>query len=525
MECDPIPGPSAPGVFRALTGPSAAMSQLASSASPREGQSNNKNEASADESVEAIVPMAASQHVACRGQKRARRSATDELVGNTTSARVCPLPPTRKEADGYTLVVHKAERKKLLKEEAALEKLKSELASSSKGVFKVTLRRKPTCAEEAVAGFSAGSLMSIFKEQHNMLPACSLGGGTDGICLWAPTVEEAQKALRISIVAGIPVQALCSSFSSFRARIDQVSMAFTVEEIVAELTPVGVVTAQKVPYIGKEGKPTQLGRVRLLFSQPPPTSVFLGYRTHAVTMEVEKPLICFNCQRLGHHSSRCSWPRACRQCGGQGHLAANCSNRPHCVNCRGPHAAGSGECPRIAFAAEKNRLMMEARVLQQVRISAPSAFINGGNPEVRPSGVSESSSPAQPTMARTYASVVRSIAVAENGEPAPAVLLPKPRTIPKKRRSTHHASTKLRRGISRKSKRRNMAKGPAKAKAKGTAGLSAVAALLHGFTPELAAALAALVKQLKPLLALVRLLQGDRRSPTKTHNGQRRTAN
>lgn len=520
MESDPIPGPDPLGVSRSLATSSTATAQLVSSALPGRSQSTNESETQVDTALKSSTSMAASPPVVCRGQKRARCSAPDELADNTTGALMCPLPPSCNEADGFSPVVRKSERKRLLKEELALEKLKNELAAGNKGVFKITLQKKPVHTGGTTESFPAGSLMNVFKELHRNFPTCSLGGGVGGIYLWAPTVEVAQKAMEISTVADIPVAALCSSFASFRARIDQVSMAFTVEEIVAELAPVGVISAQKIPYSGAEGRPAQVGKVRLVFNRPPPTSVFLGYRAHSVTMEAEKPLICFNCQRLGHHSSRCSLPRACKRCGGQGHLAASCANRPHCVNCRGSHASGSIECPRIAFAAEKNRILMEARVLQQVRISSPSAFIDSGGPDARPTGDAESISPNQPTGVQTYASVVRSITVAKDGESAAAVLLPKPRGIPKKKRRTAcRVSAGQRKGISKKGRPRNTKKAPARANRKGRAGLSALAGLLRGFSPRLATALAALAEHLEPLLRLMHLLQGSRHCSTKTHNG------
>lgn len=322
--------------------------------------------------------------------------------------------------------------------------------------------------------------------------------------------------MNVTSVGGVPVSAKCKTLASFRARIEQVSMAFSTEEIVAELAAVGVVSAHKYPYMGARGSLSQKGKILLVFDRPPPPSVFLGYRSHAVTMEIAKPLKCFNCQRLGHHSSRCSLPRACKRCGKPGHLMANCTNQPQCVNCRGPHAAGSKECPREAFATEKNRLMMEARILQQVRVAEPSAFIAAST---QPSSQEKVSFPqaVEDAPTKTFASVVRSIAVEESGLATPKVLLPKPRAIPKRHRRTARRPPSRARSSKKRAKvnKRNTRSSLKDAGRKQLTSLSAVADLLSCFSPQAAEAVRTLATLLQPLLSLIQGLQGGKLPTTK----------
>lgn len=168
----------------------------------------------------------------------------------------------------------------------------------------------------------------------------------------------------------------------------------------------------------------------------------------------------------------------------------------------------------------KNRLLMEARVLRHVQSTQPSAFIDNvgsASGSDTPPTTSPSDHPAPP---RTYASVVRSITVAEGGEPAATVLLPKPRAIPGKRRRAPRTS-KIARAINRRPLKR---RGPKAAHAKTTAEqlgcLSSLAGLLRGFNPQLAAALAVLSEHLAPLLSLAQMLRKGRKSTHKNNNGQ-----
>lgn len=171
--------------------------------------------------------------------------------------------------------------------------------------------------------------------------------------------------------------------------------------------------------------------------------MFLGYRSFPVIIEPSKPLICYSCQRLGRHSAQCKLPRACKRCGAQGHLAKGCPNAVRCVNCKGSHIVGSNVCPRVVFVAEKNRLLMEARVLRYVKAGAPSATLSA-EPQT-PSGQTSGPRIADEDVVQTYASVIRSITVTEGRVSEPAVLLPKPKVLPRRSKSRIRRQTEPKR--------------------------------------------------------------------------------
>lgn len=190
---------------------------------------------------------------------------------------------------------------------------------------------------------------------------------------------------------------------------------------------------------------------------------------------------------------------------------AECTNQPRCVNCKGPHVAGSRGCPRETFMVERNRLMLEARVLQQVRCTAPAAFIST-KPQsphhALPEGGAGTSESKPDASRKTYASVVRSIAINDEGSPAPLVVLPKPRPIPQKRRRT--VIRPRRPGLAPRKPGTMRKKGAGKRKGLGLgqlANLSSLADLIQSFSPQAAEAVRTLATMLQPLISMVQVLQ------------------
>lgn len=162
---------------------------------------------------------------------------------------------------------------------------------------------------------------------------------------------------------------------------------------------------------------------------------------------------------------------------------------------------------------------MEARVLRHVQTSQPSAFIDNDGSASGPAIPSAASFSEHPAPARSYASVVRSVTVAEHGTPTTAVFLPKPRAIPSKRRRPPRINKIARASSKLSAKRQSTRTMRVKSTAKGLGCLSSLTGLLQGFNPQLAKALATLVEQLTPLLSLAKMLQGGRKSARKNHDG------
>lgn len=144
---------------------------------------------------------------------------------------------------------------------------------------------------------------------------------------------------------------------------------------------------------------------------------------------------------------------------------------------------------------------MEARALQQVQVVNPAAVIEE---DLRPASTASlapnAAGPAEPV--KTFASVVRGIAIQKEGQTVPALLLPKPVKI---RRPKRQAGRKISRGrVTRSLAAR--ARGAGKP-ARTLGGLSSLANVLVALNPQLAEAIKTIEQLLRPLLALIPLVR------------------
>lgn len=412
------------------------------------------------------------------------------------------------DENNFVTVESRSQKKIAFRENRDLERLKMNIQANEASIFKVVIRKNPAEGGKA-DGFKEGTLLGLFKEVQVAFPSCKITGGSRGIVVGATSLDIARRALLIRTLGGQPVTASCAALSSFKARIYGVNPVFTEQEILTELSPAGVTHVKRLMSTAPGDKRRPLSKVVLTFDRQPPPSVALASRVYAVTLEADRPPLCFNCLRTGHFADRCNLPKACRRCGKHDHLAAQCTNTPWCVNCKGMHAAGAASCPRIAYLHERNRIMMEARALQQAQVMNPEAVIDEGlRAATTTSLASEATSSAEPT--KTFAAVVRGIAVEKEGKIVPAVLLPKPKKItrPKQRRS-------------RRVTRKRTLRAPA-CSARGAADanqiledLSSLSKLLVAIDPQLAEAVRTVSRTLQPLLALVPLVQRIKVSSTR----------
>lgn len=226
-----------------------------------------------------------------------------------------------------------------------LDKLKDGINAGTIGTLKVVFRRQPT-EDNTPVNFEEGSLLTLFKAIHTLSPGSRISGNKSSIAVWTSNMESATSLLNIKQLSGIQVKASCPAIASFKARIQGVSVAFTEAEILEELRELGVTQVRRLYAIRSDGR-KPLDRVILTFDRQPPTSIFLGYKSHALVLEPDQPMVCFKCLRPGHIASQCSLQKICRRCGTEGHIAASCQNSPRCVNCHGPHPAGASSCPRL----------------------------------------------------------------------------------------------------------------------------------------------------------------------------------
>ena len=84
-----------------------------------------------------------------------------------------------------------------------------------------------------------------------------------------------------------------------------------------------------------------------------PKEIKVGYNLIKVNPYIPNPLRCYNCQKFGHHESKCLKPTVCKKCGesGSDHIELSCSNPTKCPNCQGNHTADSKDC--IVWKREK----------------------------------------------------------------------------------------------------------------------------------------------------------------------------
>ena len=89
-----------------------------------------------------------------------------------------------------------------------------------------------------------------------------------------------------------------------------------------------------------------------------PTEIKVGYNLIKVSPYIPNPLRCYNCQKFGHHESKCLKAPVCKKCGesGSDHIELSCSNPLKCPNCQGNHTANSKDCVIWKREKEVNRI-------------------------------------------------------------------------------------------------------------------------------------------------------------------------
>ena len=89
-----------------------------------------------------------------------------------------------------------------------------------------------------------------------------------------------------------------------------------------------------------------------------PTEIKVGYNLIKVSPYIPNPLRCYNCQKFGHHESKCLKAPVCKRCGesGSDHIELSCSNPLKCPNCQGNHTANSKDCVIWKREKEVNRI-------------------------------------------------------------------------------------------------------------------------------------------------------------------------
>lgn len=437
---------------------------------------------------------------------------------NATADNNNPPVDGDQKKEGWNLVVNKNTAKKVSEARRSLQEFRDRLDRNSNGVFCVILSRREEKSENGVstfepAAFSEG-ILPLCTEIVRMFPFAKPLSKNGRIHVWTNSVEEAKQVIQTSNLLKVPIMTKCHQLEHNWARISRVDRGFTEDDIRSALTGVGVIEVRRETTrrrINTELQTFDTDRVLLKFGGVPPSEVVLAGKQHKVTLHAGSPVSCFKCQRLGHIAANCKNNTACKKCGSSSHVIAECKNNARCVNCRGPHASSSSLCPLRACEIEKRKILMEKRLIQQLKSSHPTAAVETMDfpalvtPAIDNTEAVETESPAEPAPLKSYAAAVRTVVVTQNEKDDIHVNLPNPTAIPKTKKKkkktvvnkttgTPRQATSL--GTKRKKTGGKTATSPSEL-------LQPLIALLEAVCPKAASGLRELLKNLGPLLTML----------------------
>jgi len=167
------------------------------------------------------------------------------------------------------------------------------------------------------------------------------------------------------------------SAHSVRGIIFGVPCDLTVEQIAEEVKALSARRLER--WSNGQKEPTE--NVILTFQDDLPTHVVLGFIRRKVKPYVPLPLRCANCQRFGHHATKCHRKQRCVRCGEE-HDLESCPTKENpdqinCVNCKGQHSAAYRKCTRYQEVSQMLKVAVHEKIsyrdaLQKVRSEAES---------------------------------------------------------------------------------------------------------------------------------------------------------
>ena len=145
----------------------------------------------------------------------------------------------------------------------------------------------------------------------------------------------------------------------------------TEENILEYLKPQGVTHVKRFT-IRRNHEIVNTNTLLLTFNSiVTPKTLKIFYQIIPVELYVPNPLRCFNCQKFGHHESKCpaDVSSVCERCGtgNHDHLTSQCQNQAKCVNCGENHMSRSSDCD----VWKKEKEVMKIKVTQ--RLTYPEA--------------------------------------------------------------------------------------------------------------------------------------------------------
>ena len=119
---------------------------------------------------------------------------------------------------------------------------------------------------------------------------------------------------------------------------------------------------------GKRQERTLSKCIKICYDSPNlPEHIKVGYQRFKVSVFIDAPWQCFNCQRFGHNAANCRSQQRCLLCG-RNHKLSECEGktRPNfntkCANCGGAHAANYGGCQKYKEAKQVEKVRSEKRL-------------------------------------------------------------------------------------------------------------------------------------------------------------------
>ena len=160
-----------------------------------------------------------------------------------------------------------------------------------------------------------------------------------------------------------------------------------------------IVNAERV-FKKREGELKVTASVVITFQveteKRPDTVLILGEK-YQVHQYIPEPVMCFNCQRLGHRAINCKGKQFCAKCS-DNHRADECeSSTKKCPNCLGSHSSSYRGCP----AWKSSRAVIKVSVSENISRSAAAARVESGQ-----SYAAAAAAGARPTPANQQAAAV-----------------------------------------------------------------------------------------------------------------------
>lgn len=191
------------------------------------------------------------------------------------------------------------------------------------------------------------------EKPHLKIRAESAGGKTILIPMDQQTYEELDNNPMID-GQPVPIQKIDPQSTTRKLILQGYPLNFSMRAVLAH-AQVAEATRCNI-----NGTPTK--QVLITLRGPIPTHLDLKtWGTYSLRPYTPEPLRCYNCQRFGHHQSRCARPPTCGVCSGR-HNSQQCIDKlkakqpitTKCPNCSGKHHAWNKFCP-----ARKSKIQLD----------------------------------------------------------------------------------------------------------------------------------------------------------------------